>query len=145
MSRRTRTIPIRVIFWRRPATYRAATVRSGGGVGGWQGGSIFRCPASAGVGDEGYAGPALLLSRIPHERKDFAIDQACAAGKELQFYEESEPGDDRAGGLDQTGRGDRGAAGGEQVIHDENARAGSKGVAMHFQRVGAVLEAYDSR
>src|SRR5215212_11057992 len=54
--------------------------------------------------------------------------------------EEGDARDDAAGVLDELAHGAGGAAGGEEVVHDEDAVAAGDGVDVDFEGVGAVFE-----
>ncbi len=72
--------------------------------------------------------------------EDVEAGEFFAAVEEGEFDGEGEAFDFAAEFLDELGCGRGGAAGGEQVVADDDAVAGGDGVFVDFDRVGAVFE-----
>ena len=66
--------------------------------------------------------------------------EEVTAAQGAKFYEEGEAGHDAAGVLDEVAHGAGGAAGGEEVVDDEDAGAGRYGVGVDLQGVRTVLQ-----
>ncbi len=66
--------------------------------------------------------------------------QPCAPSKEAEFDEEGGANHLAAEPLDEIDRSDGGAAGGQQVVDDENTHAGANRVGVDFEGRGPILE-----
>src|SRR5215217_3469207 len=77
---------------------------------------------------------------VPDEAEELmALDQLPAL-EELQLDQGGDADDLAAEALDEAGRGPGGAAGGEDVVDDQDPLAGGDGVGVQLQGGGAVLE-----
>jgi hypothetical protein len=81
-----------------------------------------------------------LLLVVVEEAEDVVFLEAISAFEEVEFYGEGEAGDFTAELLDELYGGLHGAAGGEEVVDEDDALAGLDGVHVDLQGVGAVLE-----
>ena len=81
---------------------------------------------------------ALLV--VVEEAENVVIGEAGAALEEVELDGEGEADDFSAQLLDELDGGFHGAAGGEQVVDEDDALAGLDGVEMDFEGVGAVFE-----
>src|SRR5829696_782416 len=95
-----------------------------------------------GVGRVSGRGSGRLLAWVivGDEGDDMVGVEAGAAVEEGELYEKCDAGDDAARVLDELAHSAGGAAGGEEVVGDEDAGAWRYGVGVGFQGVGAVLE-----
>src|SRR5262249_47706843 len=92
----------------------------------------------------GLSGESLAREEV-HERVDAGLaaggaDDALAAAEEVELDDEREPRDVAALLLRERGRGAGRAAGGEQIVHDEDLRAGLDRLDVHLELGLAVLE-----
>src|SRR5215217_3176078 len=77
---------------------------------------------------------------VPDETEELiALDQ-LSASEELELDQGGDPDDLASQPLDQTGRGPGGAAGGEDVVDDQDPLAGDDGVGVQLKGGAAVLE-----
>jgi hypothetical protein len=74
------------------------------------------------------------------QAEDVVLLEAVAAFEEVELDGEGEAGDLAAELLDELDGGFHGAAGGEQVVDEDDALAGLDGVEVNLERVGAVFE-----
>jgi hypothetical protein len=72
--------------------------------------------------------------------EDVVVGEAVAAAEEVEFDGDAEGGDFAAQALDEFDGGLHGAASGEEVVDDDDALAGTDGVLVDLEGVGAVLE-----
>ena len=77
---------------------------------------------------------------VVEEAEDVVLFEAVAAFEEVEFDGESQAGDISAELLDELDGGFHGAAGGEQVVDEDDALAGLDGVEVNLEYVGAVFE-----
>ena len=77
---------------------------------------------------------------VVEQAEDVVLGEAFAAAEEVEFDGEGEAGDFAAELFDELDGGFHGAAGGEQVVDEQDALAGLDGVEVDFERVGAVFE-----
>lgn len=68
------------------------------------------------------------------------LGEALAAAEEIELHSEGEAGDLAAQFFDELDGGFHGAAGGKQVIYQQDALAGLNGIAVDLEGVGAVFE-----
>jgi hypothetical protein len=81
-----------------------------------------------------------LLLVVVEQAEDVLFGEAFAAAEEVEFDSEGQAGDYAAELLDQLEGCFHGAAGGEQVVDEQDALAGLDGVEVDFEGVGAVFE-----
>jgi len=84
------------------------------------------------------AGLPLLV--VVEQAEDVVLGEAVAAFEEVEFDGEGEAGDFSAELLDQLDGGFHGAAGGEQVVYEDDALAGCDGVEVNLKGIGTVLK-----
>jgi len=82
--------------------------------------------------------PGLFV--VVEQAEDVVLLEAVAAFEEVEFDGEGEAGDFSAELLDELDGGLHGAAGGEQVVDEDDALAALDGVEVNFEDVGAVFE-----
>src|SRR3990170_2581858 len=69
---------------------------------------------------------------VDEERGDFVGGEELAAFEEAELYEEGDAGHDAAGVLDELAHSARRAAGGEEIVDDEDASAMGYGVGVYL-------------
>src|SRR5215813_3203874 len=82
--------------------------------------------------------PRLFI--VVQQAEDVVLRETLAAFEEVEFDSKSQSCDFAAELLNELDRRFHGAAGGEQVVDENNALAGCDGVHVDLERVGAVFE-----
>jgi hypothetical protein len=77
---------------------------------------------------------------VVEQAEDVVVFEAVAAFEEVEFDGEGEAGDLAAQLLDELYRCFHGAAGGEEIVDEDDALAGLDGIHMDLEGVGTVLE-----
>src|SRR5437762_13083764 len=77
---------------------------------------------------------------VVQQREHVMPSQLLAAVEEIQLHHESQAGYFRAQGLGQLYGGVGGAAGGQQVVHDNDSLRVLDSVFVHLQRIAAIFE-----
>ena len=76
-----------------------------------------------------------------HQREHIVTLELLASLKKVELHHEAKSGHLSAIALDKLGCSESSAAGGQQVVDDQNAAAVGDGAGVHLERVGPVLEA----
>src|ERR687893_1665938 len=98
-------------------------------------------------GVAGWAGTgrSVIWGGVGYQGDDLVGGEAVAAVEVAELYEEGHADDGAAGVLDEFAHGAGGAAGGEEVVADEDPGALPYRVGVGFEGVGPVLEVVGGR
>jgi len=75
-----------------------------------------------------------------HQAEDVEVIELLLAAEEVEFDDERAASDGGFETFDEVHAGEHRAAGGEQIIDDEDSIVWAEGIDVHVERVGSVFE-----